>query len=321
MRQTSPASSRSASLLTSGTWSNCERSVFVKGLLTVWKSHWGEGHGVPFITPGQAGDAPAFPQVMARLRVPRALGRPRTTPDLVLADKAYSSRAIRTYLRRRGIRAVIPQPANQIANRKKRGRAGGRPPAFDRDAYKRRTWSNGPSTSSSSGAVLRPATTRPPPSTSPPCTSRASSSGPRGDPEDLGDRSRLRPQAGRAVGECFLRVDLVAHVYARVTESCIGEALDVCYGFRLPEARHDGSVDVRVELQHAGAVGRSGAVDKGLATGKRRLRVQDLVLDHDVHGVLLVRCRVVRRFDAGVRRWRRVALVTNSIVGWMVTPG
>lgn len=33
---------------------------------------------------------------------------------------------------------MIPQPANQIANRKKRGLAGGRPPAFDRDAYKRR---------------------------------------------------------------------------------------------------------------------------------------------------------------------------------------
>lgn len=56
-----------------------------------------------------------------------------------MADKAYSSRAIRTYLRRRGIRAVIPQPADQIANRKKRGRAGSRQPAFDRDADKQRT--------------------------------------------------------------------------------------------------------------------------------------------------------------------------------------
>ncbi|MFE9864908.1 transposase [Streptomyces sp. NPDC005506] len=47
------------------------------------------------LTPSQAGDAPAFPQVMARLRVPRPVGRPRTTPVMVLADKAYSSRAIR----------------------------------------------------------------------------------------------------------------------------------------------------------------------------------------------------------------------------------
>ncbi|WP_374190382.1 IS5 family transposase [Streptomyces sp. NE5-10] len=90
------------------------------------------------LTPGQAGDAPAFPEVMARLRVPRPIGRPRTTPEMVLADKAYSSRAIRTHLRRLGIRAVIPQPSDQAANRKRRGSQGGRPPAFDREAYKQR---------------------------------------------------------------------------------------------------------------------------------------------------------------------------------------
>ncbi|WP_428837660.1 IS5 family transposase [Streptomyces olivaceiscleroticus] len=90
------------------------------------------------VTAGQAGDAPAFEQVMHRLRVPRAIGRPRITPEVVLADKAYSSRAIRRHLRRRGIRAVIPQPADQAANRKRRGRFGGRPPAFDREAYKQR---------------------------------------------------------------------------------------------------------------------------------------------------------------------------------------
>ncbi len=75
---------------------------------------------------------------MAQLRVPRPIGRPRTTPDVVLADKAYSSRAIRSRLRRRGIRAVIPQPSDQAANRRRRGRLGGRPPAFDREAYKQR---------------------------------------------------------------------------------------------------------------------------------------------------------------------------------------
>ncbi|WP_406364608.1 IS5 family transposase [Streptomyces sp. NBC_00645] len=90
------------------------------------------------LTPGQAGDAPAFEQVMARIRVPRPVGRPRSTPSAVLADKAYSSRAIRRHLRRRGIRAVIPQPADQAANRKRLGRLGGRPPTFDREAYKQR---------------------------------------------------------------------------------------------------------------------------------------------------------------------------------------
>jgi transposase len=33
---------------------------------------------------------------------------------------------------------VIPQPADQIANRKRKGRGGGRPPRFDRDSYKQR---------------------------------------------------------------------------------------------------------------------------------------------------------------------------------------
>lgn len=57
---------------------------------------------------------------------------------MVLADKAYSSGEIRNHLRRRGIRAVIPERADQQANRRQRGRTGGRPPAFDRETYKQR---------------------------------------------------------------------------------------------------------------------------------------------------------------------------------------
>ncbi|MGY1402177.1 IS5 family transposase [Streptomyces sp. SS10] len=88
---------------------------------------------------GQAGDAPAFETVMADIRVPRSgPGRPRTRPDVVLADRAHSSRAIREHLRQRGVRAVIPQPADQAGHRLRRGRAGGRPPGFDAEAYKQR---------------------------------------------------------------------------------------------------------------------------------------------------------------------------------------
>ncbi len=91
------------------------------------------------VTAGQAGDAPAFEAVMAGIRIPRSgLGRPRIRPAVVLADRAYSSRAIRGHLRRRGIRAVIPQPADQIGHRLRRGRAGGRPPGFNVEAYKER---------------------------------------------------------------------------------------------------------------------------------------------------------------------------------------
>lgn len=90
------------------------------------------------LTAGQAGDAPAFADVMGLLRVPRRRGRPRTRPTVVLADKAYSSRAIRDHLSKRGIRAVIPVPADQRGHRLRRGSLGGRPPAFDRETYKQR---------------------------------------------------------------------------------------------------------------------------------------------------------------------------------------
>ncbi|MBO8191773.1 transposase [Streptomyces oryzae] len=57
---------------------------------------------------------------------------------VVLANKAYSSRGIRSQLRRRRVRAVVPQPADQAANRKRLGRRGGRPPTVDRETYKQR---------------------------------------------------------------------------------------------------------------------------------------------------------------------------------------
>ncbi|WP_431040364.1 transposase [Streptomyces sp. P9-1] len=91
------------------------------------------------VTAGQVGDAPAFETVIADIRVPRSgPGRPRTRPDVVLADRAYSSRAMREHLRQRGTRAVFPQPADQAGHRLRRGRAGGRAPGFDAEAYKQR---------------------------------------------------------------------------------------------------------------------------------------------------------------------------------------
>jgi len=77
--------------------------------------------------------------LLSHLKVHRlGPGRPRTRPDAVIGDKAYSSRAIRTELRSRGVKAVIPQPSDQIAHRTRRGSAGGRPPAFDAVTYKGR---------------------------------------------------------------------------------------------------------------------------------------------------------------------------------------
>ncbi|AZQ74384.1 IS5 family transposase [Streptomyces luteoverticillatus] len=91
------------------------------------------------ITPGQWGDAPQLIPVLERIRVPRpAGGHPRTRPDRVSGDKAYSSRRNRRYLRRRQIKHTIPERKDQQANRRRRGSAGGRPTGFDRAIYKRR---------------------------------------------------------------------------------------------------------------------------------------------------------------------------------------
>lgn len=66
-----------------------------------------DGNGLPLVTlviSGQAGDSPMFLPLMAQLGVGRYKGRPRTRPDEVRSDKAYSSRAIRGHLRSRGSR-------------------------------------------------------------------------------------------------------------------------------------------------------------------------------------------------------------------------
>lgn len=80
-----------------------------------------------------------LPVLLADLVVPRlGAGRPRTRPQCLIADKAYSSRAHRSQLRRRGIRVVIPEPADQSEHRRRRGGRGGRPIGYDRELYRHR---------------------------------------------------------------------------------------------------------------------------------------------------------------------------------------
>lgn len=54
------------------------------------------------------------------------------------ADKAYDSRRNRACLRRRGIKATIPVPADRVRSRQKLGSRGGRPPKFDKSDYRER---------------------------------------------------------------------------------------------------------------------------------------------------------------------------------------
>lgn len=90
------------------------------------------------LTAGQAADSPQFIPVLRKIRIPRPVGRPRTRPEVVAADKAYSSRGNRSHLRERKIKAVIPEKRDQAANRKKKGRRGGRPLSHDAELYKER---------------------------------------------------------------------------------------------------------------------------------------------------------------------------------------
>ncbi|MGW7578873.1 IS5 family transposase [Streptomyces sp. NPDC054765] len=100
----------------------------------------GGRHPLAFvITPGQWGDATQLVEVLDRIRVARpGGGHPRTRPEHLCADHAYSSRRIRRYLRRRQIKHTIPEPTNQRANRQRRGSAGGRPNGFGKEIYRRR---------------------------------------------------------------------------------------------------------------------------------------------------------------------------------------
>ncbi len=101
-----------------------------------------EGSGrvlVVLLTAGNINDTTMFAPLLAALRIARSgPGRPRTRPDYVIADKGYSSKANRALLRARGIAHTIPERADQVANRRRKGSAGGRQPGFDPDRYARR---------------------------------------------------------------------------------------------------------------------------------------------------------------------------------------
>ena len=79
------------------------------------------------VTAGQRHESTQFEAVMGRVRVPRPKGRPRCRPRKLAGDKGYSYRRVRRYLRRRGIKAVIPTRKDQR-----------RIPSFEKATYRRR---------------------------------------------------------------------------------------------------------------------------------------------------------------------------------------
>jgi transposase len=90
-----------------------------------------DGHGVPLaasISPGQAHESKHLEPVLEAVRIHRpGPGRPRCRPNALAGDKGYSYPRVRRYLRRRGIKAVIPTRKDQR-----------RDPHFDKPSYRRR---------------------------------------------------------------------------------------------------------------------------------------------------------------------------------------
>jgi transposase len=90
-----------------------------------------ERRGKPMViltTAGQRHEALMLRRLMETGAVKRAgQGRPRLRPDAVAGDKGYSFPSLRRYLRRRGIRAVIPPKSDQPRQRR-----------FDKVAYRER---------------------------------------------------------------------------------------------------------------------------------------------------------------------------------------
>jgi transposase len=79
-------------------------------------------------TAGQRHEALMLRRLMETGAVKRAgRGRPRIRPDAVAGDKGYRFPSLRRYLRRRGIRAVIPCKSDQPGQRR-----------FDKVAYRER---------------------------------------------------------------------------------------------------------------------------------------------------------------------------------------
>jgi transposase len=101
-----------------------------------------DGRGRPLavtLTPGQGGDNPQLLPLLDAISVRTApVGRPRKRPDHLVADKAYSHPPTRRALRARRIPHSIPERSDQRVHRTRRGSAGGRPPAFDREMYRQR---------------------------------------------------------------------------------------------------------------------------------------------------------------------------------------
>jgi len=130
------------------------------------------------LTAGQRGDSPQFQNVLDKINVPRmGAGRPRTRPERVRADKAYSSRANRAYL----ADAASPRPSPSPPTRSATARTAAEPEGVHPGSAPRTTElvtpSNAASTGSNATVEWPPGMTSSPSATRPASTSPSSTTG------------------------------------------------------------------------------------------------------------------------------------------------
>lgn len=92
-----------------------------------------DGTGRPLavvVTPGPRQESTQFERVLGKVRIPTRRGRPRCRPVRLAGDKGYSVRRIRRWLRRHGVKDVIPRRKDQDPDDRRH--------RFDAAAYRRR---------------------------------------------------------------------------------------------------------------------------------------------------------------------------------------
>ena len=94
-----------------------------------------DGRGLPLtveVTAGQVHDSTCVESVMDQISIPQPLGRPRKRPKRLAGDKGYSYNRVRDWLRRCGIKPLIPRKENDKLRHDGRS-------VFDKQAYRRRS--------------------------------------------------------------------------------------------------------------------------------------------------------------------------------------
>jgi IS5 family transposase len=74
-----------------------------------------EGQGLPLgvlVERAQKAEVRLAETALAQVKVPRRVGRPRTRPKELVADRGYDSEALRRRLRARGIKPCMPRRRN-----------------------------------------------------------------------------------------------------------------------------------------------------------------------------------------------------------------